>query len=117
MAARRAYCRPDEDALARLGAVANPNFGGVPAYRLAGAGLMTGPEGSDTAPLSGFTGSLFRPRVFIFLGLGVALVGLITLRRRYAPHMRAVSRADHRRCATASSRPHARRGALFIGAC
>ena len=34
---------------------------------------MTGPAGTVDAPFSGFSGSLFEPRVFIFIGLGVGL--------------------------------------------
>ncbi|HEY3842476.1 MAG TPA: branched-chain amino acid ABC transporter permease [Acidimicrobiales bacterium] len=53
--------------------------------------LMTGPSGSSTAPTSGFTGSILNTRVFIFLGLGVALWLLMTVRQRYGEHIRAVS--------------------------
>jgi branched-chain amino acid transport system permease protein len=41
--------------------------------------VMTGPSGSNTAPVAGFTGSLFHSRVFIFLGIGVGLWALITV--------------------------------------
>src|SRR5580658_6454620 len=40
--------------------------------------IMLGPSGGPTAPLSGFTGSLFRPQVLIFIGLGVALWLMMT---------------------------------------
>jgi branched-chain amino acid transport system permease protein len=47
--------------------------------------MMTGPDGSITAPTSGITTSLAAPRIFGFLGAGVALWGLITLRQRFTP--------------------------------
>jgi len=53
--------------------------------------VMTGPEGSATAPLSGFTGSLFHPRVVGFVVFGVVLWGAITARRRYATVVRTFS--------------------------
>jgi len=77
--------------------------------------LMTGPSGNNSAPVSGFSGSLFHPRVFVFLTLGVALFGLITVRRRYAAQMRAISeRVALVRERFVSTAP--RRGALFVGA-
>ncbi|MGP8163765.1 MAG: hypothetical protein ACLQAN_08360, partial [Acidimicrobiales bacterium] len=45
--------------------------------------LMTGPSGSNTAPVSGFTGSLFHPRVLAFLALGVGLWAVITAQHRW----------------------------------
>lgn len=45
--------------------------------------VMLGPEGSATAPLSGLTGSLFTPRVLIFLGLGLAMAGIMMSQARY----------------------------------
>jgi branched-chain amino acid transport system permease protein len=45
--------------------------------------IMTGPSGSITSPLSGITGSLGNPRVLIFIGLGVGLFALMTLRQRF----------------------------------
>src|SRR5579863_8956945 len=53
--------------------------------------LMTGPSGSAGAPTAGFTGSLLHPRVLVFLGLGVALWALTTIRRRYGERIRAAS--------------------------
>jgi branched-chain amino acid transport system permease protein len=53
--------------------------------------LMTGPSGNDGAPTAGFTGSLLHPRVLVFLGLGVALWMLTTVRRRYGERIRAAS--------------------------
>ncbi len=53
--------------------------------------VMTGPEGSSTAPTSGFTGSLFHARVIGFIVFGLVLWGLITVRRRYATQVRAFS--------------------------
>ncbi len=41
--------------------------------------VITGPEGSAAAPTSGFTGSLSQPRVWWFVGLGVALFVLRSL--------------------------------------
>ena len=53
---------------------------------------MLGPEGSATAPLSGVTGSLFTPRVLIFVGLGVARLALVmTAQARYGARIRQVS--------------------------
>ncbi len=46
--------------------------------------VMTGPSGSQGAPTSGFTGSLFNLRVFWFVGLAAVLWGAMTLRRRYS---------------------------------
>ena len=45
--------------------------------------VMLGPTGSATAPLSGITGSLFSPRVLIFIGLAVASWSIITAQARY----------------------------------
>jgi branched-chain amino acid transport system permease protein len=53
--------------------------------------VMLGPEGSATAPLSGLTGSLFTPRVLIFVGLGVALALVMTAQARYGGRIRQVS--------------------------
>ncbi len=53
--------------------------------------VMLGPEGSATAPLSGLTGSLFTPRVLIFLALGVGLALVLTAQDRYGPQIRRVS--------------------------
>ncbi len=55
--------------------------------------LMTGPSGNAAAPLSGFTGSLFHPRVLIFVVLGVGLFGLITVRRSFSTQVRAANNA------------------------
>ncbi len=53
--------------------------------------VMLGPEGSATAPLSGLTGSLFTPRVLIFVGLGGALALVMTAQARYGGRIRQVS--------------------------
>ena len=53
--------------------------------------VMLGPEGSATAPLSGLTGSLFTPRVLIFVGLGIALALVMTAQARYGGRIRQVS--------------------------
>ncbi len=53
--------------------------------------VMLGPEGSATAPLSGLTGSLFTPRVLIFVGLGVALALVMAAQARYGGRIRQVS--------------------------
>jgi branched-chain amino acid transport system permease protein len=45
--------------------------------------VMTGPSGSNTAPVSGFTGSLFHPRVLVFIAIGLGLWGLITAQHRW----------------------------------
>jgi branched-chain amino acid transport system permease protein len=47
--------------------------------------LMTGPSGSVTHPTAGFTGSLFRPRVVIFVLLGVVLWLALVGRDNLAP--------------------------------
>jgi branched-chain amino acid transport system permease protein len=53
--------------------------------------LITGPSGSSAAPTSGFTGSILSTRVFAFLGLGVALWLLISVRQRYGEALRGFS--------------------------
>ena len=53
--------------------------------------VMTGPSGSSSAPTSGFSGSLFHPRVFIFIALGILIWALITVRMRYGERVRTVS--------------------------
>lgn len=53
--------------------------------------VMTGPEGSATAPTSGITGSLLHPRVIGFVVFGLVLWLLITVRHRYGARVRAVS--------------------------
>jgi branched-chain amino acid transport system permease protein len=53
--------------------------------------VMTGPSGSAAAPLSGFTGSLFNLRVFIFIALGIALWLLMTARQRYRAQVHGFS--------------------------
>ncbi|MCU1494740.1 MAG: amino acid/amide transporter rane protein 2, family [Acidimicrobiaceae bacterium] len=53
--------------------------------------VMTGPEGSGTAPTSGFTGSLGNSRVIGFVVFGVVLWLLMTARQRYGTEIRAVS--------------------------
>jgi branched-chain amino acid transport system permease protein len=50
--------------------------------------LMTGPSGSVTRPTAGFTGSLLRPRVVIFLLLGVLLWFAMVGRDSLAPRAR-----------------------------
>jgi branched-chain amino acid transport system permease protein len=41
--------------------------------------VMTGPPGSNSAPTSGFTGSLQFPRVFWFLGFGVIVFAIVSI--------------------------------------
>jgi branched-chain amino acid transport system permease protein len=53
--------------------------------------LITGPSGSSAAPTSGFTGSILNTRVFLFLGLGVVVWVLISVRQRYGERMRGLS--------------------------
>ena len=53
--------------------------------------LMTGPSGTNLAPTAGFTGSLFHPRVLVFIALGVALWSLMMLRSRFGQKMREVN--------------------------
>ncbi len=53
--------------------------------------VMTGPDGSQADPVSGFDASLLHPRIFGFLGAGVALWALMTVRRRFTPQAQAVN--------------------------
>jgi branched-chain amino acid transport system permease protein len=50
--------------------------------------VMLGPSGSATAPLSGITGSLFSPRILIFIGLAVASWSIVTAQARYGARAR-----------------------------
>jgi branched-chain amino acid transport system permease protein len=53
--------------------------------------VMLGPEGSATSPLYGLTNSLFTPHVLIFLGLGLAMAGIMKTQARYGARIRQVS--------------------------
>ena len=53
--------------------------------------VMLGPQGSSTAPLSGVTGSLFTPRVLIFVGLGVVTAAIVMAQARFGARIRQVS--------------------------
>ncbi|HLI75200.1 MAG TPA: branched-chain amino acid ABC transporter permease [Acidimicrobiales bacterium] len=53
--------------------------------------LMTGPSGTNGAPTSGFTGSLFHPRVLVFLAIGVGLWALDAVRFQYGASIRTLS--------------------------
>jgi branched-chain amino acid transport system permease protein len=53
--------------------------------------VMTGPPGSNTAPTSGFTGSLGFPRLFWFLGLAVALFVAVSAWRASSSAARAAA--------------------------
>jgi branched-chain amino acid transport system permease protein len=53
--------------------------------------VMTGPSGNNLAPTAGFTGSLFHPRVFVFIALGVALWSVMMLRQRFGQRIREVN--------------------------
>ena len=53
--------------------------------------VMLGPQGSSTAPLSGVTGSLFTPRVLIFVGLGVVTAAIVIAQARFGARIRQVS--------------------------
>ena len=53
--------------------------------------VVTGPSGSITAPLGGFTGSLGHPRVLVFLALGVGFWGLSLVNARYREKIRAAN--------------------------
>lgn len=55
--------------------------------------VMLGPEGSATSPLSGVTSSLFSPSVLIFLGLGLAMAGIMIGQARYGARIRRVSKS------------------------
>ena len=50
-----------------------------------------GPSGSATEPLSGITGSLFSPRILIFIGLAIASWSLITAQARYRARARQMA--------------------------
>ncbi|HXW81272.1 MAG TPA: hypothetical protein VEJ84_17350, partial [Acidimicrobiales bacterium] len=54
--------------------------------------VMLGPEGSATAPLSGITGSLWSPRVLIFIGLGLAAWAVMTAQSRYGASIRQATK-------------------------
>jgi branched-chain amino acid transport system permease protein len=54
--------------------------------------LMTGPSGNTEAPTVGFTGSLFHPRVLIFIALGALGWALATVRGSYGERLRRVNR-------------------------
>src|SRR5271155_5345117 len=53
--------------------------------------VMTGPAGSNTAPTSGFTGSLGFPRLFWFLGLAVVLFVVVSAWRGSSAAARAAA--------------------------
>jgi branched-chain amino acid transport system permease protein len=72
--------------------------------------VITGPDGSNTSPVSGFTSSLYDPRIFLFLGLGVVLFGLTTVRLRYERTVRSVS--DRLSALPSRVIPNARRRAV-----
>ena len=55
--------------------------------------VMTGPEGTNSAPTSGFTGSLQSPRVFYFLGIGLLLFAAVSVWQSYAAAMTALARS------------------------
>jgi branched-chain amino acid transport system permease protein len=50
--------------------------------------VMLGPSGSATAPLSGITGSLWNPRILIFIGLGLAAWAIMMAQARYGARIR-----------------------------
>lgn len=50
--------------------------------------IMLGPSGSGSAPLSGFTGSLFHVRVFYFIGEGLGVWALTTVWMRNRDRLR-----------------------------
>ncbi len=53
--------------------------------------VMTGPAGSNTAPTSGFTGSLGFPRLFWFLGFAAGLFVVVTVWRSSSASARAAA--------------------------
>jgi branched-chain amino acid transport system permease protein len=53
--------------------------------------VMTGPAGTNTAPTSGFTGSLGFPRLFWFLGYAAGLFVVFSLWRTYKASARAAA--------------------------
>lgn len=53
--------------------------------------VMTGQSGSASAPLSGFTGSLFNVRVFLYIGLAAVVWGLMTVKTRWSGQVRQFS--------------------------
>ena len=54
-------------------------------------GVMSGPQGSNTAPLSGITGSLGNARDVWLIGFAVAAFVLITVRERYRTTIKAAN--------------------------
>jgi branched-chain amino acid transport system permease protein len=55
--------------------------------------VMTGPSGSESEPTAGIRGSLLDSRVFLYLGLGLAVWLLLTVRERYRERIRAATGA------------------------
>jgi branched-chain amino acid transport system permease protein len=55
--------------------------------------VITGPSGSASAPLSGFTGSLSQPRIWTFLGVGAALFAVRTGWGLWGPDIKALVRS------------------------
>jgi len=66
--------------------------------------LMTGPEGTFTAPASGFTGSLQFPRLFWFLGLGLLLSATVWAWQSFGTQLIALARRDRELALAATSR-------------
>jgi len=61
--------------------------------------VMSGPEGSATAPLSGITGSLATPRVYYFLGFGLLVFALRAGWTKFGPAISAWFRGGRARMA------------------
>ncbi|HTV12729.1 MAG TPA: branched-chain amino acid ABC transporter permease [Acidimicrobiales bacterium] len=53
--------------------------------------IMTGPEGTNSAPTSGFTGSLQFPRLFWFLGVGLVLFAAVWIWHSFGKALTAVA--------------------------
>jgi branched-chain amino acid transport system permease protein len=70
--------------------------------------LMTGPPGDSPTPLAGVKGSIFDPRVFLFLGGAVVLWGLTLLYGLVAPQVTELRSTVNRRGREAFARPGSR---------
>jgi branched-chain amino acid transport system permease protein len=82
---------PPSSSASSSGGVASPlkRLGALVGVALVVA-LMTGPPGDSPTPLNGVKGSIFDPRVFLFLGGAVVLWAISLLYDRFSPQVREV---------------------------